>query len=116
MIQSVTAYRTAFWSLLAVVFILSLVAMPEQQLQLFSWQDKLIHAVIYGALFALLVKAYGAEYRLWLLATSLAVFGLLVEVAQSFTGYRQPELWDFIANSLGIFLVYLLALTIAARR
>ena len=116
MVLSVTVYRAVFWLLLSVVSILSLVAMPEPQLQLFTWQDKLYHGVIYGVLFALLVKAYAARYGLLRLALGLVVFGLLVEIAQSFTSYRQPEVWDFIANSMGIFLVYLLVVTVAARR
>lgn len=113
---SVTVYRVVFWSLLTVVAIVSLIAIPASQPQLFIWQDKLYHGLAYGTLFALLVKAYGARYRLWHLAVSLALFGLVVEIAQFFTGYRQLEVWDFIANSLGIFLVCLIAVTLTAKR
>ena len=102
MIVSVTVYKVAFWLLLATVAILSMVSVPAQQL--FDWQDKLHHMGAYGVLFLLLIQAYGHRYRIWVLAISLALFGLAVEVAQSFTGYRQAELWDVLANISGILL------------
>ena len=105
---STTAYKLAFWLLLTAVTILSLVSVSAQQ-QLFDWQDKLHHMGAYGALFFLLIQAYGDRFSLWLLAIGLAVFGLIMEVAQSFTGYRQAELWDLVANISGILLVSLIS-------
>jgi len=104
---SVTVYRVAFWLLLTAVTILSMVSVPAQQ-QLFHWQDKLHHMGAYGALFFLLIRAYGDRLGLWLPAMGLAAFGLVMEIAQSFTGYRQAELWDLAANISGILLVGLI--------
>lgn len=102
----VKAYRAIFWLLLAVVGLLSIISL-ESPPQIFSWQDKLHHLLAYSVLFWFLLGAYIEQYRLWVLAISLAVFSGLVEVAQSYTGYRQADLMDLLANCMGILLVTL---------
>lgn len=104
---SVTAYRAIFWLLLALVAILSMVSL-ELPSQVFIWQDKLHHLLAYAVLCWFLLCAYEKQHKLWILAISLAAFGGLVEVAQSYTGYRQADLMDLMANCTGIFLASLL--------
>jgi VanZ family protein len=104
---SVVVYRLAFWILLIAVAILSMVSTSATQL--FDWQDKLHHICAYGALFLLLTRAYGQTYGIWVLAVGLTLFGLGMEVAQSFTTYRQADLWDLVANMGGILLAGLLS-------
>lgn len=101
---SVSVYRAVFWLLLIAVLILSLVSVGETR-QIFFAQDKLFHVLAYSALYLLLIQAYQNQFSLWFLAVSLLVFGLVVEVLQLFTGYRQAEVLDFVANGLGIFSV-----------
>lgn len=101
---SITAYRLIFWLLLAVVALLSMMSLDSPR-QLFVWQDKLHHLLAYGVLFWCLLGGYAQQYRVWVLAMSLAVFSGLVEVAQSYTGYRQADLMDLVANCIGILLV-----------
>ena len=103
---SFTAYRLAFWLLLIAVAILSMVSVPSQQL--FEWQDKLHHMGAYAVLFLLLTRAYGQSCNLWILAVGLILFGLAIEIAQSFTVYRQADLWDIAANISGILIVGLI--------
>ena len=103
---SVIVYRAIFWLLLIAVAILSMVALDSPQ-KFFHWQDKLHHLLAYSVLFWFLLGAYIEQYRLWVLAISLAVFSGLVEVAQSYTGYRQADLMDLLANCMGILLVTL---------
>jgi len=86
------------------VLILSLVSVGDSR-QIFFAQDKIFHVLAYSVLYFILIQAYQNQFSLWFLAVSLLVFGLLVEVLQFFTGYRQAEVWDFAANSLGIFSV-----------
>jgi VanZ family protein len=104
---SVKVYRLAFWTLLLAVAILSMISVPAKQI--FDWQDKFHHICAYGALFLLLTRAYGQKYGLWLLAVSLALFGLAIEISQSFTTYRQGDLWDMAANIGGIILAWLIS-------
>lgn len=101
---SITAYRLIFWLLLAVVALLSMMSL-DLPLQLFVWQDKLHHLLAYGVLFWCLLGGYAQQHRVWVLTMSLAIFSGLVEVAQSYTGYRQADLMDFVANCIGILLV-----------
>lgn len=101
---SVRVYRAIFWLLLIAVAILSMVALDSPQ-KFFHWQDKLHHLIAYAILFWCLLGAYAEQHRLWTLAISLAVFSGLVEVAQSYTGYRQADLMDLLANCIGILLV-----------
>ena len=99
---SVAMYKVAFWLLLVAVAILSMISISAQQL--FDWQDKLHHMGAYGVLFFLLIQAYGDRFSLGLLAIGLMAFGVSIEVAQSFTEYRQADLWDLAANASGILL------------
>lgn len=106
---SVRVHRIIFWCLLAIVVILSMVSLQYGQ-QMFDWQDKLHHLLAYAVLFWVLLGAYGEQQNLWLLGMLLAAFSGLIEVAQSYTGYRQAELLDLLANITGIFLGGLLNL------
>ena len=93
-------FKLFFWLTLCLVAVLSMLAVPGQQI--FQWQDKLSHLVVYMVLFWLLIMAYGKLWRLMSLGVLLAFFGGLIEVAQSFTGYRQAEWLDLLANIAGI--------------
>jgi VanZ family protein len=89
-----------FWLTLSLVALLSLLAIPGKQV--FQWQDKLSHLVVYMLLFWLLLLAYGKQWSLISLGILLVFFSGLIEVAQSFTGYRQAEWLDLLANMVGI--------------
>jgi VanZ family protein len=95
-----------FWVTLCLVTALSVLAMPGQQI--FQWQDKLIHLVGYMLLFWVFLLAYGKQCNLVSLGILLALFGGLIEVAQSFTAYRQAEWLDLLANIVGILVAALL--------
>ena len=89
-----------FWLTLCLVAVVSMLSVPGQQM--FQGQDKLSHLLVYMVLFGLLLLAYGKKWRLMSLGILLACFSALIEVAQSFTGYRQAEWLDLLANILGI--------------
>ena len=93
---SVTVYRVT-----------SMVSLQSAQ-QLFDWQDKLHHILAYAVLFWFLLGAYGQQQTIWKLGILLAIFSGLIEIAQSYTGYRQAEFIDLLANITGILLVGLL--------
>jgi VanZ family protein len=98
-------FKLFFWLTLCLVAVLSMLAVPGQQI--FHGQDKLSHLVVYMVLFWLLLLAYGKQWSLISLGILLACFSALIEVAQSFTGYRQAEWLDLLANILGILVAVL---------
>jgi VanZ family protein len=93
-------FKLFFWLTLFLVAVVSMLSIPGKQV--FQWQDKLSHLVVYMVLFWLLLLAYGKQWGLMSLGIFLAFFSGLIEVAQSFTDYRQAEWFDLLANMLGI--------------
>jgi len=93
-------FKLIFWLTLCLVAVLSMLAVPGQQI--FQWQDKVSHLLVYMFLFWLLILAYGNQWSLISLGILLALFSGLIEVAQSFTGFRQAEWFDLLANIVGI--------------
>jgi hypothetical protein len=64
--------------------------------------DKVAHFVAYAVLsawFSLLVER---RKSLWLILFGLVGYGLLLEFLQSLTSYRQGDMADAVANSLGV--------------
>jgi len=101
-----TYYRGLFWLCVLGAVVLSL--MPATGIRLFELQDKVAHAVLYAALYYIAVRAYGSSFSLLLLAVMIMGFGLFLEIAQSMTSYRYGDIWDFAANSIGVFAIWLL--------
>ncbi len=91
-----------FWFLLAYILllglgILSLIPAPD-----IGDSDKIAHFAAYAALsawFSLLVEQ---RKSLWVVLIGLIGYGLLLEFLQSLTSYRQGDIADAIANSLGV--------------
>jgi VanZ family protein len=42
------------------------------------------------------------------LAILILLFGLSIEIAQSMTSYRHGDIWDLVANGVGIASIWLL--------
>lgn len=91
-----------FWFLLAYISllglgVLSLVPTPD-----IGGSDKMAHFAAYAMLsgwFSLLIRQ---PKSLWFILFGLIGYGLLLELLQSFTSYRQGDLADAIANGLGV--------------
>ncbi|CAI8329049.1 VanZ family protein [Porticoccaceae bacterium] len=101
-------FQISFWLFLAGVLYLSL--SPVTGVPVIKNGDKIGHAISYALLFALAVKSYNARFELWLLAAGTMVFGMLMEWAQSYTGYRHADPLDMIANGSGILIMWLLVI------
>lgn len=71
--------------------------------------DKIYHLIAYGAM----MFWWGMVHpgRRWQWAAALIGLGIALEIAQSFTGYRQLDRWDALANSSGVIVASLLLLT-----
>jgi hypothetical protein len=92
----VLCYGTAYAVLLAVA-VVSLMPAPSM-----GGSDKLYHFFSYAGLsfgFVLLVRTIP---QLALAAIGLTAYGVLLELLQGLTGYRQMEALDMLANGLGV--------------
>jgi VanZ family protein len=70
--------------------------------------DKVLHCLAFIALTVWFIGVCRDELVLPI-ALVLAVYGLAIEVLQSFTPNRSADPWDFIADVVGILLGWLLA-------
>ncbi|HET7541389.1 MAG TPA: VanZ family protein [Polyangiaceae bacterium] len=80
--------------------------------------DKLLHAVVFGALSLLLARAAHWLWPRTTLSRKLArggvgscTLGLLLEVCQAFTAYRSADVFDWVADTVGVLIA--LAVTFA---
>ena len=97
-------YRVAFYAALAVVLLLSLLPLEEDFIST-GW-DKTNHLLAFFVLAALIDSAYPLVSYWRYKVPLLIAFGLLVEVLQSFTGYRFFSWLDLLADSLALCLFY----------
>ena len=99
-------YQIIFWLCAGATAVASM--LPVEGSQVFESQDKVGHALIYALLYFFGVRAYGHSISLWLLAILILLFGLSIEVSQSMTIYRHVDIWDLVANGVGIASIWLL--------
>ncbi|OGR29982.1 MAG: hypothetical protein A2091_03800 [Desulfuromonadales bacterium GWD2_61_12] len=107
------------WSLC--ILWLSLVPHPEKVIGIKVW-DKLSHAAAYALLASLAAQVglryFPSRHTAWRWAVAASwLFGLLMELGQGLlTRSRRASLGDILANSVGIFAVYLVGALLARRR
>ncbi|MGD2076358.1 MAG: VanZ family protein [Gammaproteobacteria bacterium] len=88
---------------------------------LFSAQDKVAHALVYGVLGALLLASQAPHthgYGWRQMAASILVasmYGITDELHQSFVPGRNVDLWDWVADTLGALLAVLLVAWLVRR-
>ena len=98
------------WLLIGLVVYLSLTPHPPEPLS-FSNADKLEHGFAYGSLALWFCQIYvSTRSRLMMLAVLIGL-GVGLEFVQGWTGYRVCDVWDMVANSVGVLIGLLLALT-----
>ena len=100
-------FKSAFWLLCAAVTVLSLLPVDQLPPQALDIWDKAQHAIGFMVLAALGLAAFPRQYRP--LTWGLLVFGLAIELAQSLTTWRQGDVWDWLADAIGIGVVMLCA-------
>ena len=97
--KAALAWRTAFVALLLVA---GWGALSRQgALELFPFQDKVMHASAYMVFYTVGWLAYGDRLVSLPLHLSLLAYGMGIEVLQSQTGYRNAEWADLAANFAG---------------
>ncbi len=70
----------------------------------FYQSDKVLHAGAFFVLSFLLNRSSSSIEKRIRNMLSLLAFGILIEILQSFTGYREVSFWDVVADLLGILL------------
>ncbi len=92
--------RTAFWTLLAVLTVLSL--MPQAYLPppAFSIWDKAQHAMGFAALTFLGLQTFSSKPLQ--VAAAMLIYGGLIEVVQALSGWRTGDWLDLLADAIGI--------------
>ncbi|HIO14501.1 MAG TPA: VanZ family protein [Chromatiales bacterium] len=100
-------YRVG-WGLVVAVIVGSLVpSIPTAGIPL---SDKIMHFTAYGVLMLWFSQLYLGWSRIPV-ALLLVALGLVMEVCQGLTGYRQYDPVDMLANSIGVGLGLALGLT-----
>ncbi len=98
--------RLIFWLVMLVMTILFLVPQQFVSSPIFDWWDKAQHALAFGVLMLLGFLAYSRAF--WKVAMGLILYGVAIEVIQSWTGWRSGEVLDAAADGVGIVLSGLL--------
>ena len=98
------------WLICAAIVWLSLTpAPPKVEIE---YSDKLGHFVAYGALMYWFCQLYASRTAQLGYAVGFAAMGVALEFIQGALGYRTFEVADMIANTLGVLLGWIAALTL----
>jgi VanZ family protein len=91
---------------IAVIFVLYKALTPtcEEPLLDFKHADKLLHIAAFFVLSFLLNRSSSSIAKRARNIIALFAFGVLIEILQAFTGYREVSLGDVIADLIGILL------------
>ena len=89
--------------IVALVAVLALAPLhwAARPMSAFNLSDKLLHMLTF-AILALWFTGQYARASYWKLAVALIAFGLGIEAAQYFLPYRNAEVLDIAANTVGI--------------
>lgn len=93
------------------ILFLSLMNPPKSSIPTFSGMDKIVHALMYGICEVIIwieyIRYYDKlhKFRIMLVIAIPILFGILMEFAQQFfTQNRSGDIYDAIANSVGVFI------------
>jgi hypothetical protein len=90
--------RALFWIACGAVAVLTLLPSDRLPTELFSWWDKLQHAIAFGGLAVL----GGLAYRPSRAAVGVLVFGVVIEIVQEASGWRHGDVYDALADGVGV--------------
>ena len=100
--------RFIFWLVIMVMTTLFLVPQEFVSSGIFDWWDKAQHALAFGVLMSLGFVAYPKCF--WRMVIGLTVYGAVIEIIQSWTGWRQGDVMDALADMVGVLVISLLIL------
>ena len=99
------------YMLVALVLFLSLTSNPIDTGMRFPYEDKLYHAFAYFTLMFWFSQIYHDSSQRKMIAVMLIFMGIMLEYLQSFDPKRTAEFGDMVANTSGVVLGFLLALS-----
>jgi len=95
---------------LLLILIVSLMPVPQIDTGI-NQSDKIIHFLIYFIMQSWFGQSGLYSIKLINILLLTICFGIIIEILQSQTSYRQFELYDIYANSLGSLTAYVLLFT-----
>jgi VanZ family protein len=94
------AWIGAGWAMVGAIVWLSLTPSPPKVD--FEYSDKVGHLLAYGSLMFWFSQLYLARRTRLAYAAGFAAMGVALEFVQGWTGYREFELYDMLANATGV--------------
>ena len=107
-ILSKKQFKAIFFIAVAVVLYKALTPSSGEALFYFKNMDKVLHASAFFVLSFLLNRSSSSIKKRVRNVSALLLFGIFIEIAQSFTDYRTPSVYDVIADLVGILLFQLI--------
>ena len=107
-ILSKKQFKAIFFIAVAVVLYKALTPSTGEPLFYFKNMDKVLHASAFFVLSFLLNRSSSSIKKRVRNVSALLLFGIFIEIAQSFTDYRTPSVYDVIADLVGILLFQLI--------
>lgn len=101
------------YGLVLLVVYLSLTSAPIEIADDFPYADKFYHALAYFTLMSWFAQIYHDRFQRNMIALVFIFMGFTLEYLQSFDPNRVAEFADMVANTLGVALGILLAMTSA---
>ena len=102
------------WALVAIIWWLSLTPQPPHID--FEQSDKVGHFLAYGGTMFWFCLLYRVPRTRLLYAIGLIAMGVAIEYIQRWTGYRSFEVYDMVADALGVVLGWAVALAVLRPR
>ena len=102
------------WVLVAIIWWLSLTPQPPHVD--FESSDKVGHFLAYGGVMFWFCALYRNPRVRLAYAIGLIAMGIAIEYIQRWTGYRSFEVYDMVADALGVLLGWAVALGVLRRR
>ena len=93
-----------YWGLIT---LLALIPLPQSQ-QIFPYSDRILHFFSFLILLFLFDKSFDKPISIATLGY-LFSYGIFLELAQSLTLTRSAEIYDLVANALGLLVYFVFA-------
>ncbi|CAG9164280.1 VanZ family protein [Cupriavidus pampae] len=96
-LRSIGMFRLMFWGCTVAILVLALLP-PSTHMPTTGW-DKSNHMLAFGTLAVLGSRAWPG--RMWVILLGLIGYGVLIEILQGFTPYRDADAIDVVADTIG---------------